>query len=176
MSSCRISTSSISLNFACTRLQFRSEISVTLGNERGLEPVPTLETRVRSSYVFNQSVVCFLPKNKIVGKIFHIMYCRNYSEPDPDLEIRGVGGGLSLVRSLPHKSLAKVFSYVGDFVAASDRLLLAAPDIISSKTHNEVSFDLCWNLLGLTRMTRDGREDGKKVAVQNSEYNLVPDS
>lgn len=104
------------------------------------------------------------------------MYCRNYSEPDPDLEIRGVGAGLSLVRSLRYKSLAKVFSYVGDFVAASDRLLLAAPDIISSKTHNEVSFELCWNLLGLTRMKRDGREDGKKVAVENSEYNLVPDS
>lgn len=104
------------------------------------------------------------------------MYCRNYSEPDPDLEIRGVGAGLSLVRSLRYKSLAKVFSYVGDFVAASDRLLLAAPDIISSKTHNEVSFELCWNLLGLARMKRDGREDGKKVAVQNSEYNLVPDS
>ena len=47
VSSCRISTSSISLNFACTCLQFRSEISVTLGNERGLEPMTTLETRVR---------------------------------------------------------------------------------------------------------------------------------
>ena len=81
VSSCRIPTSSISLNFACTCLQFRSEISVALVNERGLETVTTLETRVRSSYVFNQSVVCFLPKNRIVRKTFHSMnmYCRNYS-------------------------------------------------------------------------------------------------
>ena len=48
VSSCRISTSSISLKFACTCLQFRSEISVALGNERGLEPMTTLETRVRT--------------------------------------------------------------------------------------------------------------------------------
>ena len=84
VSSCRISTSSISLNFACTCLQFRSEISVALGNERGLEPITTLETRVRiewDHHVFNQSVVCFLPKNKIVRKTFHNMnmYFRNYS-------------------------------------------------------------------------------------------------
>lgn len=81
VSSCRISTSSISLNFACTCLQFRFKTSLALGNERGLEPVTTLETRVRSSYVFNQPVVCFLPKNKIVRKTFHNMnmYCRNCS-------------------------------------------------------------------------------------------------
>ena len=81
VSSCRISTSSISLNFACTCLQFRFKTSLALGNERGLEPVTTLETRVRSSYVFNQSVVCFLPKNKTVRKTFHNMnmYCRNCS-------------------------------------------------------------------------------------------------
>ena len=81
VSSCRISTSSISLNFACTCLQFRSKTSPALGNERGLEPLTTLETRERSSYVFNQSVVCFLPKNKTVRKTFHNMnmYCRNCS-------------------------------------------------------------------------------------------------
>ena len=81
VSSCRISTSSISLNFACTCLQFRSKTSPALGNERELEPLTTLETRERSSYVFNQSVVCFLPKNKTVRKTFHNMnmYCRNCS-------------------------------------------------------------------------------------------------
>ena len=135
VSSCRISTSSISLNFACTCLQFRSKTSLALGNERGLEPVTTLETRVRSSYVFNQSVVCFLPKNKIVRKTFHNMniYCRNYSgnkaKPfkhswilltqtfvcaiDSSKIIVNALNSYLFHRSLRYKSPAKVFSYVG---------------------------------------------------------------
>ena len=76
VSSCRISTSSISLNFACTCLQFRSEISVTLGNERGLEPMTTLETRVRiewDHHMFstNQLFVSCL-KTKLYEKPFTI--------------------------------------------------------------------------------------------------------
>ena len=135
VSSCRISTSSISLSFACTCLQFRSKTSLALGNERGLEPVTTLETRVRSSYVFNQSVVCFLPKNKIVRKTFHNMniYCRNYSgnkaKPfkhswilltqtfvcaiDSSKIIVNALNSYLFHRSLRYKSPAKVFSYVG---------------------------------------------------------------
>ena len=76
VSSCRISTSSISLNFACTCLQFRSEISVALGNERGLEPMTTLETRVRiewDHHMFstNQLFVSCL-KTKLYEKPFTI--------------------------------------------------------------------------------------------------------
>ena len=79
VSSCRISTSSISLNFACTCLKFRSKISVALGNERALEPMATLETRVRIEwdhhmFSINQLFVSCL-------KTIHNMnkYFRNYS-------------------------------------------------------------------------------------------------
>ena len=60
--------------------------------------------------------------------------------------------------------------------AATHPLPLAAPIIISSKTRYKGSFRPCRNLFGLIRMTRDEKRDGKNVAVQNSEYNLVPDS
>ena len=76
VSSCRISTSSISLNFACTCLKFRSKISVALGNERALEPMATLETRVRIEwdhhmFSINQLFVSCL-KTKLYEKPFTI--------------------------------------------------------------------------------------------------------
>ena len=81
VSSCRISTSSISLNFACTCLQFRSEISVALGNERGLDSLTTL-ARVRKweewghhMFSTNQLFVSCL-KTKLYEKPFTIWTCK----------------------------------------------------------------------------------------------------